>query len=120
MIRIKRIYDAPTAEDGFRILIDRLWPRGLSKEKVKVDLWLKDIAPSNELRKWFSHDLKKWSEFKKKYFKELESKKELVDQIIQKAKKGNVTLFFGAKNEKFNNAVALKGYIETKGKEVKL
>ncbi len=72
MIKIKRIYDLPNAEDGDRILIDRLWPRGLGKNKVKVDLWLKDIAPSHELRKWFSHDPRKWDEFKKKYFKELD------------------------------------------------
>lgn len=74
MVKIKRIYDIPTEDDGFRILIDRLWPRGLSKDKVKIDLWLKDIAPSNELRKWFGHDPQRWAEFKK--FKELNRKKE--------------------------------------------
>lgn len=119
MLRIKRIYDLPTSEDGIRILVDSLWPRGLSKEKVKIDLWLKDIAPSHELRKWFSHDPQKWGDFKKKYFRELDQKRELVDLIIQKSKRGNVTLLYGAKDEKFNNAVALREFIEeTKGKEV--
>lgn len=119
MIKIKRVYDKIDESEGSRILIDRLWPRGLSKEKVKIDLWLNDIAPSHELRKWFSHDPKKWNEFKKKYFKELDHKKELVDQIAKKTKEGNVTLLYSAKEEKFNNAVALKEYIETKAKEVK-
>jgi uncharacterized protein YeaO (DUF488 family) len=120
MIKIKRIYDLPSAEDGVRILIDRLWPRGLSKNGAKVDLWLKEIAPSDKLRKWFAHDPKKWIEFKQKYFKELNPNQERVDLIIKKAKGGNVTLLFGAKEERFNNAVALKEYIETKGKGVEL
>ena len=104
MIKIKRIYDLPSAEDGVRILIDRLWPRGLSKNGAKVDLWLKEIAPSDKLRKWFAHDPKKWIEFKQKYFKELNPNQERVDLIIKKAKGGNVTLLFGAKEERFNNA----------------
>jgi uncharacterized protein YeaO (DUF488 family) len=120
MIKIKRIYEAPTAEDGIRILIDRLWPRGLSKNSAKVDLWLKEIAPSDKLRKWFAHDPKKWIEFKQKYFKELNPNQELVDLIIKKAKGGNVTLLFGAKEERFNNAVALKEYVETREKGVEL
>ena len=120
MIKIKRIYDLPSAEDGVRILIDRLWPRGLSKNGAKVDLWLKEIAPSDKLRKWFAHDPKKWIEFKQKYFKELNPNQERVDLIIKKAKGGNVTLLFGAKEERFNNAVALKEYIETKGKGMEL
>jgi uncharacterized protein YeaO (DUF488 family) len=119
MIRIKRIYETPARDDGFRILVDRLWPRGLSKDKAKVDLWLKDIAPSNDLRKWYAHDPKKWVEFKKKYFKELDNRKELVHQILKRVKEGMVTLLFGSKEEKFNNAVALKEYIETKAKEVR-
>jgi uncharacterized protein YeaO (DUF488 family) len=120
MIKIKRIYEAPTAEDGIRILIDRLWPRGLSKNSAKVDLWLKEIAPTDKLRKWFAHDPKKWIEFKQKYFKELNPNQERVDLIIKKAKGGNVTLLFGAKEERFNNAVALKEYVETRGKGVEL
>jgi uncharacterized protein YeaO (DUF488 family) len=117
MIKVKRIYDLPVSEDGTRILVDRLWPRGLKKEKAKVDLWLKDIAPSDKLRKWFSHDPVKWSEFKKRYFKELDRKRETVDLMIEKAKQEHVTLLFGAKEERFNNAVALKQYIEVIGKK---
>jgi len=111
MIKIKRIYDAPTPDDGSRILVDRLWPRGLSKEKAKVDLWLKEIAPSNELRKWYGHDPKKWTEFRKKYFKDLDMKRDLANQIVQKMKEGDVTLLYSSKEEKFNNAIALKEYI---------
>ena len=118
MIKIKRIYEIPSDNDGFRILVDRLWPRGLRKEKAKVDLWLKDIAPSHGLRKWFAHDPKKWVEFKQKYFNELSHNKELVNLIIKKAKKGNLTLLYGAKEEKFNNADALREYVEVKRKGV--
>ncbi len=113
MIRIERIYNASTG-GGFRILVDRLWPRGLRKDEVKVDLWQKEIAPSNELRKWFGHDPDKWNEFRKRYFQELDNKKELVDRIIAKAREGDVILLYGAKDEEHNNAVALKEYIETK------
>ena len=112
MIKVKRIYDGPTPDDGIRILVDRLWPRGLSKGKAKVDLWLKEIAPSNELRKWYAHDPKKWAEFRKRYFKDLDTKKELVNQILQKMKEADVTLLYSSKEEKINNAVALKEYIE--------
>ena len=90
MIKIRRIYDLPIDEGGFRILIDRLWPRGLSKGSVKVDLWLKDIAPSHELRKWFAHDPQKWVEFKQKYFHKLIHKSELVDLTMKKSKEGNL------------------------------
>ena len=114
MIRIKRIYDSPGEEDGFRILVDRLWPRGLSKEKAKIGLWLKEIAPSDILRKWYAHDPQKWDEFKRKYFEELESKKELINEITQKVSDGNVTLLFSSKEERLNNAVALKEYIGKK------
>ena len=101
----------------FRILVDRLWPRGLSKDKVKFDLWQKDIAPSNSLRKWFGHDKKKWEEFKRRYSKELDKNSDLANSIINKAKDGSITLLYGAKEEKFNNAVALKEYLEEKTKE---
>ena len=111
MIKIKRIYDIPSKNDGFRILVDRLWPRGLTKEKAKVDLWLKEIAPSDQLRKWYAHDPKKWAEFRKKYFKDLDMKEELVNQIIEKMKGADVTLLYSSKEEKINNAVALKEYI---------
>ncbi len=111
MIKIKRVYEKPEKSDGFRILVDRLWPRGLSKEKAKVDLWLKDIAPSDGLRKLFGHDPEKWAEFKLRYFKELMDKKEQVDLVVEKAR-GGVTLLYGTKEEKYNNAHALKEYIE--------
>jgi uncharacterized protein YeaO (DUF488 family) len=116
MIKIKRIYDPPAPDDGFRILVDRLWPRGLSKIKAQVDLWLKDIAPSHELRKWYAHDLGKWAEFKKKYFKEIEGEKESFDLIIKKAKGGTVTFLFSSQEENLNNAIALKEFLEPKGK----
>jgi uncharacterized protein YeaO (DUF488 family) len=108
MLKIKRVYDPASPEDGKRILIDRLWPRGLKKEEVRIDEWLKEIAPSDELRKWFSHDPSKYQEFKKRYTKELEQKRELVEQIRNLAKKGTVTLLFSAKDTEHNNATALK------------
>ena len=110
MILLKRIYEKASKDDGTRILVDRLWPRGVSKEEAKIDLWLKDIGPSNELRKWFNHKDEKWPEFRKKYFKELDTKKDLIEQI--KKQKGTVTLLFGAKNIEHNNAVAIKQYLE--------
>src|ERR671927_1642116 len=115
MIKIERIYNNPRGNNStFRILIDRLWPRGLRKDKVKVDLWQKDIAPSNSLRKWFGHDEKKWDEFKTRYFKELEKNIESVNPILDKLNEGSITLLYGAKEEKFNNAIALKEYLEEK------
>lgn len=119
MIKIERIYNDPKGNNSsFRILVDRLWPRGLSKDKVKVDLWQKDIAPSNLLRKWFSHDETKWNEFKVRYFKELENNGESVNTILDKVKEGSITLLYGTKEEKFNNAVALKEYLEDRIKKV--
>lgn len=117
MIEIERIYDNPIGDnrDSFRILIDRLWPRGLSKDKVKIDLWLKDVAPSTSVRKWFSHDERKWDEFKIRYFKELEENSESVNKVLDKIKKEEeTTLLYDAKDERFNNAVALKEYFEQK------
>jgi uncharacterized protein YeaO (DUF488 family) len=116
-IIVKRIYDKPRGNDTFRILIDRLWPRGLSKNEVKVDLWEKDIAPSDSLRKWFSHDPKRWHKFKARYFEELEKNDESLNTILDKVKKESVTLLYGAKDEKFNNAVALKEYLDKKTKK---
>ncbi len=108
MIKVKRIYEPPKKDDGFRVLVDRLWPRGLSKEKLGIDLWLRDIAPSDALRNWFSHDPKKWATFRKKYRGELKDRKELVRQIKQLEKEnGTVTLVYSAKDTKRNNAVAL-------------
>jgi uncharacterized protein YeaO (DUF488 family) len=113
MIRIKRIYEQAGEEDGFRILVDRLWPRGLSKEKAKVDLWLKEVAPSGELRKWFSHDPEKWAEFKEKYAKELAAKQFLLKEIRRmETEKGTVTLLYSARDVEHNNAVALQAVLE--------
>jgi uncharacterized protein YeaO (DUF488 family) len=112
MMKIKKIYEPAASGDGFRILVDRLWPRGLSKENAKVDLWLKDIAPSDNLRKWFHHDPKKWTEFKSKYQKELETKKELLNKIKQIEKeKRIVTLLYSAKDKEHNNAVVLSAIL---------
>lgn len=113
MIKIKRVYEEADKSDGTRILVDRLWPRGLSRDKVKMDIWLMDIAPGDELRKWFAHDPDKWDEFKRRYFKELKSKQEHVDMIKEKAQVGVVSLLFGTKEEKYNNAAALREYLET-------
>ena len=118
-IEIERIYESPKGNDksnSFRILVDRLWPRGLSKDKVKIDLWQKDIAPiGTSLRKWFSHDEKKWDEFKFRYFEELENNSESINTILNRVKgKKSITLLYGAKDEKFNNALALKEYLEKK------
>jgi uncharacterized protein YeaO (DUF488 family) len=112
MLRVKRVYETVSDDDGFRILVDRIWPRGMSKERAKVALWLKDIAPSDRLRKWFGHDQRNWSEFKEKYHKELGDKESLITMVLEKMSSGNVTLLFGAKDEKCNNAVALKEYID--------
>ena len=117
MIKVQRIYNNPKGNNTFRILVDRLWPRGLSKEEVKVDLWQKDIAPSNTLRKWFSHDEKKWDEFKTRYFKELEKNSKSVNMILDKVKEESITLLYGAKEGQFNNAMALKEYLEQKIKK---
>lgn len=110
-VKIKRIYEPPAKEDGFRILVDRLWPRGLSKEKAKIDFWLKEIAPSDKLRKWYGHDPKKWTTFRDKYFEELRDKDELVNLILKKTKEGMITFLYSSKEKKVNNATALKEYI---------
>jgi len=109
MIKVKRVYDPLEKDDGIRILVDRLWPRGVKKDQV--DVWLKDIAPSDELRKWYNHDPNKWEEFKRKYFEEL-SRNPKVEILLQLIKKGNnVTLLYASKSP-YNNAVALKEYLE--------
>ena len=106
-IRIKRVYEEPNREDGERILVDRLWPRGLTKEKAKVDLWLKDVAPSTELRKWFAHDPAKWAGFRSRYEEELKGKEEELSILRREAAKGAVTLVYGAKDQEHNEAVIL-------------
>ena len=110
MIKIKRAYEKPTEDDGYRILVDRLWPRGVAKNKAKIDLWLKQVSPSDELRKWFSHDLKRWDEFKKRYHSELKSEKISLQKIKQIEKENKiVTLIYAAKDDRHNNAIVLLG-----------
>lgn len=114
-IRLKRAYESPSESDDYRILVDRLWPRGLSKQKARFDYWLKEIAPSAELRRWFNHDPEKWNEFKKRYFRELDSRPEIVDQLLHFVRKGDVTLVFSARDESHNDAVALREYLANRG-----
>jgi uncharacterized protein YeaO (DUF488 family) len=111
-IRIKRVYEVPLKDDGTRVLVDRLWPRGLTKEKARVDVWLKDIAPSSELREWFGHDPKKWTEFQKRYGNELDANVSIVNELKDLLSQGSVTLVYGAKDEQHNDAVVLKAYLE--------
>ena len=113
-IQMKRVYERPADNDGSRILVDRLWPRGLSKEKAQVDLWLKEIAPSTELRQWFGHEPKKWKGFRGRYETELRHNGELVEMLKTKAKEGTITLLYGARDEKHNEALVLKQFLERK------
>ncbi len=113
-VRIKRIYEAPSSGDGVRVFIDRLWPRGRRKDQVTFDLWLKDAAPSAELRRWFGHDPEKWPEFKVRYFRELDAQPEAVAKLRALVAEGRVTLVFGAKASRYSNAAALKEYLETR------
>jgi uncharacterized protein YeaO (DUF488 family) len=112
-IRIKRAYESPTDDDGFRILVDQLWPRGVSKEKAKIAFWPKDLAPSTELRHWYGHDPEKWSEFKSRYFAELDAKPELIKELLGYVQKGTLTFVYSSKEQDLNNAVALREYIES-------
>lgn len=113
IMKIKRVYLKPDKEDGIRILVDRLWPRGLTKEKASIDLWLKDIAPTTELRKWFDHDPTKWNEFRKKYYLELENNKEQSLLLKEQIEKGPITLVYGAKDEEHNEALVIKDFFST-------
>ncbi|HEY6328782.1 MAG TPA: DUF488 domain-containing protein [Blastocatellia bacterium] len=114
MIKLKRAYEPPAKDDGERILVERLWPRGLTKEKAKIDLWMKEIAPSTELRKWFGHDPAKWTEFRRRYKSELEQQPELVKELRAKGRRGPVTFVYAAKDEEHNSALLLKEFVEKK------
>ncbi len=116
MIKIKRAYDEVSDDDGYRILVGRLWPRGVTKERAAVALWLKDVAPSTELREWFGHDPRKWDEFKERYWKELDDRRNDVETIWKKAREGTVTLVYSARDREHNTAQALKEYIELRRK----
>ena len=112
-LQIKRVYEPRSPEDGFRVLVDRLWPRGLSKEKAGLDLWAKEVAPSPELRKWFNHEPEKWVEFQRRYQAELASESQVIEDFLHQIKgRDQVTLLYGAKDREHNQAVALKSYLE--------
>jgi uncharacterized protein YeaO (DUF488 family) len=112
MIKLKRVYENPSPDDGLRVLVERLWPRGLTKERAAVDLWLKDVAPSPELRKWFGHDPAKWEQFQKRYAAELKEKKDAVNLLKRKSKEGMVTLLYAARDQEHNGALMLKKVLE--------
>jgi uncharacterized protein YeaO (DUF488 family) len=111
--RIKRVYESVSEDDGYRILVDRLWPRGVSKDKAKIDCWLKELAPSTKIRHWYGHDPEKWSEFKSCYFTELDANPELLNELLGYTRKGTVTFVYSSKEQNLNNAVALKEYVES-------
>ncbi len=112
MIRLKRVYDPPSAEDGERYLVERLWPRGMSRQSLHLSGWLREVAPSAELRLWFGHDPAKWAEFRRRYFRELDTRPEAWKPLLEAARRGTVTLLFSARDAEHNNAVALKEYLE--------
>ncbi len=112
-VQLKRAYEPATDGDGYRVLVERLWPRGVTKEAAKIDLWLKDAAPSTVLRKWYAHDVDKWDEFRVRYFAELDERREVIDPVTSRLQAGEtVTFIFGSKEETFNSANALWEYIE--------
>lgn len=117
MLKLKRVYDPVSRTDGTRFLVERLWPRGLSKEKLHLTAWLKDVGPSTELRKWFNHDPLKWSRFRTRYFRELDSQPESWRPILTVARRGMVTLLYSSHDEEHNNAVALKEYLQAKRRQ---
>lgn len=110
-VKLKRAYEPPAADDGTRILIDRLWPRGVTKERAAIDQWMKDISPSTELRKWFGHDPARWDEFRRRYAKEVGQNTDLLDQLRSLARQGPITLVYSAHDEKHNDAVELRHLI---------
>ena len=112
MITLKRAYDSVSRTDGTRFLVERLWPRGVSKAKLRVDAWLKEVGPSTELRKWFGHDPEKWGEFRRRYFRELGSRPEAWQPIVAAARRGTVTLVYSSHDTQHNNAVALQEYVQ--------
>ena len=112
MIQVKRAYEPAAKSDGKRFLVDRLWPRGVTKESLRLEAWLKDVAPSDDLRRWFGHQPAKWDEFRRRYFAELDARPEAWQPIFESARRGNVTLLYGARDVEHNNAVALKEYLE--------
>ena len=116
MITLKRVYDPVSRTDGTRFLVERLWPRGVSKAKLRLDAWLKEVGPSTELRRWFSHDPEKWDEFRQRYFRELDSRPDAWQPIVSAARLGAVTLVYSSRDTQHNNAVALQEYLHTKAR----
>jgi len=114
IIKLKRAYDPPAAGDGRRILVDRLWPRGLTAAALKLDFWAKAVAPSDELRRWYDHAPERWPEFTRRYFAELDANADRVDELIEHLGAGTATLLYGSKEPRLNNAAALKAYLETR------
>ena len=117
MVQLKRVYDPVSRTDGRRFLVERLWPRGLSKERLHLTAWLKEVGPSTELRKWFDHDPMKWSQFRTRYFRELDSRPESWRPILTAVRPGTVTLVYSSHDEEHNNAVALKEYLQAKRRQ---
>lgn len=117
MIQLKRAYDPPAETDGYRVLVDRIWPRGVKKEALALDAWLPEIAPSTELRQWFAHDPKKWEEFCTRYMDELAQKGDAIERLKEKNQCGTLTLVFGARDRKHNNAVALKHFLDMQSRD---
>lgn len=113
-IRTKRVYEDPAPDDGSRVLVDRLWPRGVSKEEAELDDWLREIAPSDDLRRWFDHDPERWDEFVRRYAEELREKEDLLDDLVAGAEEGRVTLLYAARDTEHNNAIALKQILEAR------
>jgi uncharacterized protein YeaO (DUF488 family) len=113
-IRLRRVYDPPSEEDGYRVLVERLWPRGISKERARIDLWLKDAGASPDLRTWFGHDPQRWEEFRRRYFAEMRQRSEVVKALREAIReKGTVTFVFSARDAAHNNAVALREFLES-------
>ena len=112
MIRVKRVYEPASSDDGLRFLVDRLWPRGVKKVDLKIEAWIKDVAPSTELRLWYGHDPEKWCEFNKRYFAELDSNPAAWQPLLEAAQRGDITLLFSSKELELNNAVSLRAYLE--------
>ena len=112
MIRLKRVYEKPTEDDGYRVLVERLWPRGVRREDARIDLWLKDAAPSQELRKWYAHDVAKWDEFRRRYLAELETARDGLGDFARRCRHGTVTFVFAAKDPEHCSALVLKEFLE--------
>ncbi len=116
-LRTKRVYEPPAPSDGRRILVDRLWPRGVSKSSASIDVWAKEIAPSHELRRWYQHDSQKWPEFRRRYFAELEAKEKPLSELWAGLGEGTVTLVFSSRETELNNAAVLKEFLETRSQD---